>query len=97
VSEDLKRRIDKLKKGESKAPMEKLSFPNMAFRASVDMISGVVVGTGLGYFVDQYFGTDPWILLVGFLFGSAAGFFNVYRTVKNIERRDKPEKERQEK
>lgn len=92
---DLKQRIDKYKKKDTASNgAEKLSFPHMAFRASVDMISGIVVGTGLGYFLDQYFTTDPWILFLGFLLGSAAGFFNVYRTVNGIERHINPEKER---
>lgn len=55
------------------------------FRVGTELLSGVVVGAALGYVLDLYFQTKPW-LLVAFLFlGGAAGFLNVYRFVKNEE------------
>ena len=62
-----------------------LSFPKLAFRASIEMVSGIAVGVFIGYFVDQHYGTYPWMLLLGFILGSAAGFLNVWRSVKSMQ------------
>ncbi|GFZ84855.1 ATP synthase protein I [Elstera cyanobacteriorum] len=48
-------------------------------RVGVDLVSGVLVGAGLGYGIDIWFGTKPWGLIVCFMMGAAAGFLNVYR------------------
>lgn len=48
-------------------------------RVGVDLVSGVLVGAGLGYGIDTWFGTKPWGLIVCFFMGAAAGFLNVYR------------------
>lgn len=37
------------------------------------MVSGPIVGGAAGYYADGYFGTKPWLLLVGLAFGIAAG------------------------
>lgn len=42
------------------------------------MVSGLLVGGVIGYFLDEWLGTGPWLKLVFFLFGVAAGFYNVY-------------------
>lgn len=51
-----------------------------AFRLGVDMVAGVAIGSGIGYVLDGWLGTKPWMLIVFFFFGSAAGMLNVYRT-----------------
>ncbi len=51
----------------------------VAARVGVDLVSGVLLGAGLGYGIDLYAGTKPWGLIVCFLLGAAAGFMNVYR------------------
>ena len=39
----------------------------------------IVIGLGIGYWLDKKFGTQPVLLLVGLAFGIAAGFSNIYR------------------
>ena len=39
------------------------------------------IGTGIGYWVDKTWRTEPWGIAVGFLFGTAAGFVEMFRTV----------------
>ncbi len=53
----------------------------MAFAISAHMVAGLGVGGGLGYLLDQWWGTSPALLIVFFVLGAAAGFLNVYRTV----------------
>lgn len=67
-----------------KKPQE-LSFSSIGFRASIDMVAGIVVGTFLGYFFDDLWQTGPWLLLVGFVLGSGAGFMNVFRLVRKFQ------------
>jgi ATP synthase protein I len=50
-----------------------------AFRLSSEFIAGVVVGAGIGYLVDTFFGTSPWGLIVFLMLGFAAAVLNVMR------------------
>lgn len=54
---------------------------------AADLIAGVLVGTGIGYVLDQLCGTKPVLLAVFVLLGGAAGFLNMYRTVKDEEKK----------
>jgi ATP synthase protein I len=50
------------------------------FRLSSELVAGVVVGAGLGWLTDRWFGTSPWGLTVLLLLGFAAGVLNVMRS-----------------
>ena len=50
------------------------------------MVAATVIGLGAGYYGDRWLGTSPWLTLVGLLFGIAAGFVNLFRSVKAAER-----------
>jgi ATP synthase protein I len=51
----------------------------IGFRAGVEVVSALVVGIGIGWALDRWLGTWPWLFLVFFVLGSAAGVMNVYR------------------
>lgn len=44
-----------------------------AVRMVSDFAAAFVVGSGLGYGLDAWLGTAPWLLIVGLLLGTAAG------------------------
>lgn len=44
----------------------------------------VLLGLGVGYWVDRRLGTEPWLLLVGGLLGMALAFYQFYRTVAGL-------------
>lgn len=46
-----------------------------------EMAACVLIGALLGYLADRWLGTRPWILIIGFIFGAAAGFRNLYRFI----------------
>lgn len=48
-------------------------------RAGVEVVSALVVGVGIGLALDRWLGTWPWLFLVFFVLGAAAGVLNVYR------------------
>jgi ATP synthase protein I len=52
-----------------------------ALRIGVELVAALAVGVGIGLLLDRWLGTGPWMLVVFFFLGSAAGFLNVYRIV----------------
>ncbi len=56
----------------------------MAFRLSADLVSAVVAGGALGWGLDWLLGTGPWLLLLFFFLGVAAGILNVIRTANEM-------------
>lgn len=48
-------------------------------KASTELVAGVLVGGVMGYLLDQWLGTKPWLLVIFMVFGIVAGFRNLYR------------------
>jgi len=48
------------------------------------LVSALAVGGGLGYLADWYFGTSPWLIVVGLFLGMSAGLLNVYRMASRL-------------
>lgn len=51
----------------------------VGFRAGVEVVAALGVGVFLGIVLDRWLGTWPWLFLLFFVMGSAAGTLNVYR------------------
>lgn len=47
-----------------------------------------VLGLAGGYWADRWLGSSPWFLLVGLGLGIAAGFVNLFRSIREAERRE---------
>jgi len=60
----------------------------VAFKMSTEMVAAVVVGTIIGFILDNWFGTKPWLILIFFFVGVAAGILNVIRSAKNMQRKE---------
>lgn len=54
---------------------------SLAFRIGVELVSALIVGVGIGVLLDRWWGTAPWMLLLFFVLGGAAGILNVYRAM----------------
>lgn len=71
------------RQGLDKAEAAKGALPasiwGVGLRAGVEVVSALVVGVGLGLILDRWLGTSPWLFLVFFMLGAAAGVLNVYR------------------
>ncbi len=52
---------------------------------STEMVAAVVVGTIIGFILDNWFGTKPWLILIFFFVGVIAGILNVFRSAKSIQ------------
>ena len=46
------------------------------------LVSGVVVGVLIGYYLDKFFNTSPWLTILFFFLGLVAGFKNMYTDAK---------------
>ena len=51
----------------------------LAYAAAITLVASVVTFCGLGYFLDRWLGTDPWLLIAGIVLGSAAGLYQFVR------------------
>ena len=56
-------------------------------RMGTELVSGVLIGCGLGYLLDKIFNSNPVMLIIFSIFGAAAGFVNMYRFVKQQDKR----------
>ena len=65
---------------------EKSSNFGEAFKLSTELVAAVAVGTIIGFILDQWFGTKPWLILIFFFVGVVAGILNVIRSAKNMQK-----------
>lgn len=56
----------------------------IAFRLVAELVSGLVVGGGIGWLLDRWLETSPWLLVVFFVLGAAAGIMNVFRAAREM-------------
>ncbi len=56
----------------------------MAFRIGTELVAALAVGVGIGFVLDRWLDTGPWLMVVFFFLGAAAGMLNVYRAASRI-------------
>lgn len=49
--------------------------------------TSIAIGGVMGYILDTLFGTSPYLLIVFFLYGVAAGFVNLFRVSQKYGKR----------
>ncbi len=57
-----------------------------AFKMSTELVSAVLVGTIIGFILDNWFGTKPWLILIFFFVGVVAGIMNVVKSAKRMQK-----------
>ncbi|PLX83933.1 MAG: magnesium transporter [Desulfuromonas sp.] len=55
-------------------------FRSLGFLSSVgtSMVAATLIGLAMGYYLDKWLGTSPWLTLVFLGFGIVSGFRNIY-------------------
>lgn len=60
----------------------------------ISFVLAVVIGFGVGYFLDRWLGLTPLFTIVFFFVGVAAGVVNVVRAASGFSRDDGPDDDR---
>jgi len=58
-----------------------------AFKMSTELVAAVVVGTIIGFILDNWFGTKPWLILIFFFIGVITGIMNVIKSAKKMQKK----------
>ena len=77
----------KAKRSQLEDNKEPKSNIGTAFKMSTELVSAVAVGTIIGFILDKWFGTKPWLILIFFFVGVIAGILNVIKSAKNMQDR----------
>ncbi len=56
-----------------------------AFKIGIELVVGVLFGGFVGWALDGYLGTRPWLLVLFLVLGFAAGMLNLIRTAKRMQ------------
>ena len=88
--EDLKTRLkiakSKLQKDKTQNADKKGVFLGNAFKLGTELVAAVIVGTIIGFILDNWFGTKPILIIVFFFFGAAAGIVNVVKAARRMQK-----------
>ena len=76
-----KEKILKRTKSNNSSASSKLGI---AFKMSTELVAAVLVGTIIGFILDNWFGTKPWLILLFFFLGVITGILNVIRSAKKM-------------
>ena len=58
-----------------------------AFKISTELVAAVVVGSTIGFLLDNWFDTKPLLTICFFIMGVAAGILNVFRSAKKMQKK----------
>ena len=72
--------------GNSKENDKPVSSLGTAFKLSTELVAAVAVGTIIGFILDNWFDTKPWLILIFFFVGVIAGIMNVIKSAKNMQK-----------
>ena len=92
IPEDFKTRLkiakSKIKKQLDEENEKRGSFMGNAFKLGTELVAAVAVGTIIGFILDNWFDTKPWLIIIFFFLGAAAGMLNVIRAAKKMQKED---------
>ena len=56
----------------------------LAYAAAFSLCAAVVGGLIVGWLLDRWLGTSPWLLVAGLVLGSAAGLYEFFRASSKL-------------
>ncbi len=92
IQDEFKTRLkiakSKIKKSSHAINENKGTFMGNAFKLGTELVAAVGVGTIIGFILDNWFDTKPWLLIIFFFLGAAAGILNVIRAANRMQKED---------
>ncbi len=92
IPEDFKTRLkiakSKIKNQINTDSEKKGTFMGIAFKLGTELVAAVAVGTIIGFILDNWFDTKPWLIIIFFFIGAAAGMLNVIRSANRLQKED---------
>ena len=92
IPDDFKTRLkiakSKLKKELGNDNEKRGSFMGNAFKLGTELVAAVAVGTIIGFILDSWFDSKPWLIIIFFFLGAAAGMLNVIRAANRMQKED---------
>ena len=92
MPEDFKTRLkiakSKIKNQFENEEAKRGTFMGRAFKLGTELVAAVAVGTIIGFILDSWFDTKPWLIIIFFFLGAAAGILNVIRAAKRMQKED---------
>ena len=92
IPEDFKTRLkiakSKIRKQSQLDSEKRGSYMGSAFKLGTELVSAVAVGTIIGFILDSWFDTKPWLIIIFFFLGTAAGILNVIRTATRMQKEE---------
>ena len=79
-----KKNIKDLQKGSKSSNVASLG---KALKISTELIAAVVVGSTIGFLLDNWFDTKPLLTICFFIMGVAAGILNVFKSAKKMQKK----------
>ena len=58
-----------------------------ALKISTELVAAVVVGSTIGFLLDNWFDTKPILTICFFFMGVAAGILNVFKSAKKMQKK----------
>ena len=90
IPDDFKTRLkiakSKLKNDLDSDKNKRGTFMGNAFKLGTELVAAVAVGTIIGFILDSWFGTKPWLIIIFFFLGVAAGMLNVVRAANKMQK-----------
>ncbi len=86
----LEARIEALKSKDAPKPHQETHYSqvHLAWRMVIELVTGLLIGFGMGYGLDSLFGTIPIFLVIFTLLGLVAGIKTMMRSAKEIQHHD---------
>ena len=87
ISTRLKIAKKKIRGDEQKKIGSNAASLGKALKISTELVAAVIVGSTIGFLLDNWFGTKPLLIICFFFMGVAAGILNVFRSAKKMHKK----------
>ena len=87
ISTRLKIAKKNINKAEDKSRGSDATSLGKALKISTELVAAVVVGSTIGFLLDNWFDTKPLLTICFFIMGVTAGILNVFRSAKKMQKK----------